>query len=190
MKRRKFIVTTGLSAIAIGLAPMALTGRAGRSNTGAIELPSTSSQIRHGMYSPEQTSFVQLGDGLKIYGKQIFYKNGIEDGDADLVNITFEIDGDVHCITCIGERVFIGDVECFAKPDEKFKIIEKNGKTVSFLQGNGTEKKQIQIAGHLILIYGDIVLNGETLDGDFAIKLNERLNLGSDGKYNLIIIDN
>ena len=190
MKRRKFLVHTAIGTAALGLAPLSGLAKSFSSNE-IVQLPFAASHIRHGLFSPNIAQPIIIDKVLSVFGKQVFYKNGFEESNDDLINFSFQLNEETMCLSCIGDKVYLNENEFNPEPGVPLRIHQREDREVYSLQGQDL-KKEISnaVLEQVVPLCGIFELNGNEIKNDVVIELNDFDRLTSNGSYKLLMIKN
>ena len=189
MKRRKFLIQTTIASAALGSIPFA-SFASGMTNNKIVRLPSASSQIRHGLLSPEKVRSIRIDNVLSVFGRHIFFKNGFDASENDLINFSFRLYEESYCLSCLGDRVFLNESEFIPEPGVTLKIHEKLDRELYLLQGKDLKKDLTsEFSGYFFPLQGNFKLNGNEVENDVVVEVKGRTELISIGSCKLLIIN-
>lgn len=172
MKRRKFLVHTIVGSAVLGLAPLSAFSK-GISTENIVSMPEASSHIRHGLLSPERLSILRIDGDLSVFGKQIFFKNGFEKSEDDLINFSFQLNNETLCLSWVSDNVYLNERKFTIVPGVVQKIYETEKREIFILKSHLNIKEQLEIAnGDIIPLQGIFELNRKSIDNDMVISVD------------------
>jgi len=92
MERRKFVKSTILTGLGITILPIGAIAKAGQFS--AVNKTSIISEnhVRHGLYNPMVGQSHDFKPWLQQFKKDVFFQNGISEGQEDMINLSFILD--------------------------------------------------------------------------------------------------
>jgi len=148
MKRRKFIVKSAVGGLVLGFIP-AHVFSIENTEYEPFHFPKISGQIRHGMYSPEIKNHIHVDEFITYLEKHVFFKNGFEKGESDLINLSFRFKDKLHSFSWFSDKIHYQDEEYYSEVNRIIAISDTKP-SIAAIQLKG--KLQLNIDHEVIVI--------------------------------------
>ncbi len=187
MKRRKFIVKSAVGGLVLGFIPAHVFSVNGKKHE-PFHFPEISGQIRHGMYSPEIKNHIHVDEFITYLEKHVFFKNGFEKGDSDLINLSFRFEDKLHSFSWFSDKIHYQDEEYYSEVNRMIAI-SNTKPSITAIQLKG--KLQLNLDHEVIAIplNGKCQINQVNLDEQKGLIVNAgEMNLESKKEVKLVLM--
>jgi len=187
MERRKFIIKSTVGGLALGFVPIQLFSK-GAENIVLFDFPESSGQIRHGIYSAEIEKHIHVDEFITYLEKNVFYKNGFEKGNEDLINLSFKFKEELHSFSWISNTIHFENEVYYSEVNRLIALSDKTP-NITAIQLNGKLNLELREEVIVIPLDGNCHVNKNYIDDQkgLIIQAND-LNLESNKEVKLILI--
>jgi len=117
MERRNFLKSSAIGTLGICLFPLSSFGRSSVNAGVKLDEIASHNQVRHGLLNPSQGAQIHFEPWFRKFKKEVFFKNGFEAGQDDLVRMTFELNGQAISINKLDKMVLVSTPESNSRHD-------------------------------------------------------------------------
>ena len=189
MNRRSFIAYSSLATVGALVSSSSLNTALAPFEQ-AIRLPSSTTQVRHGMYELKAIKNRFLPKWITIFESNTFLKNGFEAEANDLNLFQFDLKDESFVVGYDNETISIStEDESYTLADRQQIKLSKPGFSIQLLEGKQDFKQSIIDSESIcIVLKGSAKVNGKKLEQDEFAYVSNKLSYVVVNEKSLVIL--